>query len=254
MPFTYAHPALILPLVGRVRLRGWISGLVAGSMAPDFARLVPGVGREYSHSIQGMLFLDLPLATLLAAMIALFLVPRAARLPGLGGFERSSGDPIAWHWLVPGALLGCATHLGWDVFTHGDHRIFHAAFLDRKVADTVAGPFLVRQLAWIVNTVAGLAAIAAAVFAHLRRERVPLRSFVAPSWLRMAAVAAAPLAVVPLEHPVRLGSLMADAAMILNSDRPLVHLAILASGLGLAGQFLYETRGKKKLDRSVAAA
>lgn len=245
MPLTYAHPALILPLAGRVRLRGWLSGLVAGSMTPDFARLVPGIGREYSHSIHGMFLLDLPMAIVLALLTTLFLIPHAARLPGLGGLERSSDDRIAWLWLAFAAILGCATHLGWDVFTHGDREIFHAAILDRKVADTAAGPFRVRQLAWAVNTLAGLAAMAIVAVFHLRRARVPLRLFFAPCWLRMGAVAIVPLVVIPLEHPVRLGSLMADIAMILHSDRPLVHFAILASGLGLAGMFLYETRRKK---------
>lgn len=185
------------------------------------------------------------MAAVLAALATLVLIPRAARLPGLGGLERSSGDRIAWHWLVLAALIGCATHLVWDVFTHGDRVIIHAAFLDRKIADTVAGPFLVRQLAWAVNTLAGLAAIAIAVFVHLRRTRVPLRSFFAPCWLRMGVVGIVPLLIIPLEHPVRLDSLMADIAMILNSNRPAVRLAILASGLGIAGAFLYETRRKK---------
>lgn len=244
MPLTYAHPALILPFLGRVRSRGWLSGLVAGSMTPDFARLVPGVGREFSHSIPGLFLLDLPVAILIAAFATWVLVPRAARLPGLQGLSRPASDRIAWHWLALAALVGCATHLGWDVFTHGEHKIFHAAFLDRQIADTDAGPFRVRQLAWALNSLAGLLALGIVGFLHLRRARIPLRSFLAAPWLRMAALTLAPLVVLPLEHPVRLSSLMGDVAMILHSDRPLVRLAILASGAALFGMFLFETRRK----------
>lgn len=214
-------------------------------MTPDFARLVPGIGREYSHSVQGLFLLDLPMAVMLAVLATLFLIPRAARLPGLGGIERSSGDRIAWPWLVFAAFIGCAGHLAWDVFTHGGRIIIHATFLDQKIADTVAGPFLLRQLAWAANTLAGLAAIAIAFLLHLWRMRIPLRTFLAPCWLRMGLVALAPLVAIPLEQPVRLDSLMADIAMILYSNSPLVHLAIIASGVGFAGTFLFETRRKK---------
>lgn len=242
MPLTYAHPALILPFVGRVPSRGWVSGLVAGSMAPDFARLVPGVGREFSHSVQGMFLVDFPLAIMLAVLASLVLIPRAARLPGLASLARPAQDRIGWGWLALASLIGCITHLGWDYFTHGSHRIFHAAFLDRVVADTAAGPFFVRQLAWPVNSFLGLVALTIASILFLRRSRTPFRAFLAPSWLRMGAVALLPLVVLPMEHPVRLESLLSDLAMILHSDRPIVRTAILCSGLGLMGVFLLETR------------
>jgi hypothetical protein len=242
MPLTYAHPALILPFVGRVSARGWLSGLVAGSMAPDFARLIPGMGREFSHSIPGMFLVDLPLAIALAFLASLILIPRAARLPGLQSLARPSGERFAWHWLALAALIGCATHLGWDVFTHGDHKIFHAAFLDRKIAHTEAGPFRVRQLAWAVNTLAGLAALFVVGLIHLKRARTPILSFLSWPWLRMGAVTLVPLVVLPLEHPIRLATLMNDLAMILHSNRPMVHLAILTSGFGLVALFLFETR------------
>lgn len=246
MPLTYAHPALILPFAGIVPARGWLCGLVAGSLAPDIARLIPGIGREFSHSIQGMFLLDTPLAMVLAVLATLFLIPRAARLPGLHALARSPGDRIAWHWLALAALIGCATHLGWDYFTHGNHRIFHAEILDRKIAHTDAGPFRLRQLAWAVNTLAGLLALAIASLLFLRRTRTPLRSFLSAPWLRIAAVTLLPLMVLPMEHPLRLDSLMDDVATLLHSNRPRVRMGILASGLGLMAMFLYESRLRTK--------
>jgi len=223
-------------------------------MSPDFARVLPGVGRELSHSIVGMFLVDIPLAILLAVVATFFLVPRATRLPGLGGLSRSPGDRIDWRWLALAALIGCSTHLGWDVLTHGDHRVFHAAFLDRDLAYTPAGPFRVRQLAWPLNTLAGLVALAIAGFLHLRRTKTPLRSFLTPPWLRMAAIAMIPMVVIPMEHPIRRASLTSDLAMILHSDRPLVRLAILASALGLMALFLFETRRPKLSTPTTSAA
>lgn len=99
-----------------------------------------------------------------------------------------------------------------------------------------------RQLAWPVNSFLGLVALTIASILFLRRSRTPFRAFLAPSWLRMGAVALLPLVVLPMEHPVRLESLLSDLAMILHSDRPIVRTAILCSGFGLMGVFLLETR------------
>lgn len=65
MPFTFAHPAIVLPL----RKCKWFSfsALVFGSMAPDFEyffRMQPF--SVYSHTMLGLWLVDLPIAVLLA--------------------------------------------------------------------------------------------------------------------------------------------------------------------------------------------
>ncbi|MGN7470479.1 DUF4184 family protein [Brevibacillus sp. SAFN-007a] len=76
MPFTFSHPAIVLPL----RRQGWVSfpALVWGSMAPDleyFLRMQPY--SVYSHTLPGLFCVDLPL------VIALYVVYRYVVAKGL---------------------------------------------------------------------------------------------------------------------------------------------------------------------------
>src|SRR3982751_1614052 len=66
MPFTFSHPAIVIPLqklVGR-----WVSltGLVVGSVVPDFEYFIRMRSEKgFSHSIPGVFLFDLPLGLLL---------------------------------------------------------------------------------------------------------------------------------------------------------------------------------------------
>jgi len=67
MPFTFSHPAIVLPL--KYFPKKWFSltGLVIGSMVPDFEYFIRmKVKSIYSHTIDGIFWFDLPLALLLA--------------------------------------------------------------------------------------------------------------------------------------------------------------------------------------------
>jgi len=132
MPFTFAHPAAVLPVHRRWPRPFVLSALVIGSMAPDFAYLPPFfASRTMSHSLAGSflfcvpagfvvylvfhLLLKAPLTTLLPARIrrqASFSLSAAPRLP-----DRSLPAVLASLW------LGVLTHLVWDGFTHDPTRI-----------------------------------------------------------------------------------------------------------------------------------
>ena len=61
MPFTFAHPAAVLPF-GLFPPR-WISmtGLIVGSLMPDFEYFLRlKVQSDYSHTIAGLFLFDLP--------------------------------------------------------------------------------------------------------------------------------------------------------------------------------------------------
>ena len=67
MPFTFSHPAIILPF--RYLPVKWFSftGLVIGSLTPDFEYFIRmKVQSIYSHTLLGIFWFDLPLAILLA--------------------------------------------------------------------------------------------------------------------------------------------------------------------------------------------
>ncbi|MEU0790800.1 DUF4184 family protein [Amycolatopsis sp. NPDC005961] len=120
MPFTLSHPAAVLPLARRPLVP---AALVAGSVAPDvfwFVPRLPGVGLTRTHELTSVLWLDPLLALVLLAvfqivlkepLLALAPRPLAERLPRRFSWRRPG-------WIALSLVVGAATHVGWDAFTH----------------------------------------------------------------------------------------------------------------------------------------
>jgi uncharacterized protein DUF4184 len=125
VPFTLSHPAAVLPLA-----RGPLapSALVAGSVAPDlfwFVPRLPGVGLTKTHELTSVLWLDPLLALVLLAVFHVLLKrPLLALAPKpLAGRLAAPARGFTWRrpgWLAVSLVLGAATHVGWDAFTHED--------------------------------------------------------------------------------------------------------------------------------------
>ena len=131
MPFTPAHVAAVLPLVGLSRQqRGrprWVvpSALVIGSMVPDLLYFVPiRSDRNLSHSLTGVVTLDLVLGLLFVALWRVVAAPVVRDLsPGRVRRKLPVPPPPTLPealWAVPGVVLGALTHVGWDSFTHAN--------------------------------------------------------------------------------------------------------------------------------------
>lgn len=128
MPVTLpAHAAAVLPLC---RLGGgrWLppSALVAGACAPDAAYLYKPLS-SLSHSWPGLVLFCLPAGLALWVWLEALVLPVLRRvLPEVGGvqwgrFLLTRGLPSTpqGHMLAALAvLLGAATHVLWDGFTH----------------------------------------------------------------------------------------------------------------------------------------
>nr|WP_237421370.1 DUF4184 family protein [Flavobacterium sp. HBTb2-11-1] len=74
MPFTFSHPAIILPL--RYLPKSWfsITALTIGSLTPDFEYFLRmKVKSDYSHTLDGIFWFDLPLALLLTFLFTILL-------------------------------------------------------------------------------------------------------------------------------------------------------------------------------------
>lgn len=142
MPFTLSHAAAVLPGIRRDGTgRGPLvaSALVAGSFAPDMTyyadTAIPGAMEfgQVTHAAWGVFTVDVLIT---AATVALWLLLReplvallprtwqgrvyacvrgAGRAPGSG--TRGARDGA---WFVVSAVLGAATHVVWDAFTHHD--------------------------------------------------------------------------------------------------------------------------------------
>jgi hypothetical protein len=126
MPFTFSHPAAVLPIHSRLTNSIPLSALVIGSLVPDAAYYLPM--REHfkqnSHTLLGTFSSSLPVGILmwllfywLAAPVT-FLLPAPHRqviAPELT--RRVTSLPQALG-VVCGILLGAWSHVLWDSFTH----------------------------------------------------------------------------------------------------------------------------------------
>jgi hypothetical protein len=128
MPFTFAHPAIVLPL-DNLKTR-WFSltGLITGAVVPDFEYFIRmHIYSIYSHTIGGLFWFDIPLSVLLA-----FLFHNLVRnslfdnLPPILNRRLSFYKTFNWnnylkkHWPVVllSIFIGACSHLFLDAFTH----------------------------------------------------------------------------------------------------------------------------------------
>lgn len=127
MPFTFAHPAAVLPLRGLGRLR--MAPLIIGAVTPDMPYYVPQRFAHFgpeTHSIVGSFttclvlgYAALAFAFLLRRPLTALLSARARWLclTALAPFDRR---PLEWLLASVSIILGVWTHLLWDSFTHND--------------------------------------------------------------------------------------------------------------------------------------
>jgi hypothetical protein len=145
MPFTLAHAAAVLPFR---RTRLIMSALVVGCFAPDFEYFLGHHG-SFGHTLTGMFALDLPLGLVVLWLFHRYAKePLAACLPE-GARERlnlgSNTLPInsfsSFALIVCSLLVGIATHISWDAFTHPRYWIYdHLHFLHETVSLSLFGP------------------------------------------------------------------------------------------------------------------
>lgn len=184
MPFTLAHPAAVLPFRRFGARYTSLSALVLGSMMPDlgyfFALRVPAA---LTHSVAGIFLFCLP-AGLLAYVLfhAILRRPMIALAPdAVSGrmnvtnpwFPRTAGSLLA---IVLSIVIGAATHLGWDAFTHAHTAVTRNVELLRALVGPVAGPQVrVFKVLQYFSGVLGLAILAASA-AKWMRLTPPARS------------------------------------------------------------------------------
>lgn len=133
MPFTFSHPAIVLPLTSLSKKWFSLTGLVIGSLTPDFEYFLRmRIKSNYSHTLDGLFWFDLPLGLLLAFIfhksvrnslfdnLPLFLKSRFV------AFERFNWNDYFkknWFVVVISILIGASSHILWDSFTH-EHGYF----------------------------------------------------------------------------------------------------------------------------------
>lgn len=128
MPFTFAHVAAVLPLLRRRKARWSATGLVLGSIAPDFEKFLRlSAHNGHSHSWLSLFYFSCPVAVGLAFLFhGVVRRPLLAHLPHWLRQRLARYTSFDWpryfrqHYgrVLGSVLVGALTHLGWDSFTH----------------------------------------------------------------------------------------------------------------------------------------
>ncbi|WP_027346569.1 DUF4184 family protein [Hamadaea tsunoensis] len=158
MPATFpSHAAAVLPLkLWRPR---WFDGvaLVIGSTAPDLGyALIPFHLYASTHAWLSLLWWSLPVTVALSVLARWSAPVAAAHLPDIAGLRDygvlGSSRP-RWWITISSAVLGAATHVLWDTFTH--------AYAPRPLHGmSIAGLPWWHLLQYVSTVVGGLVAVA----------------------------------------------------------------------------------------------
>lgn len=128
MPFTFSHPAAVLP--AKYLPEKWVSmsALVVGSITPDLEYFIRMKNLSlYSHTWLGLLWYDMPVGfafifvyhllirDALISNLPLFLKSRLSRYGGFNWIQYLKQNFIV---VLLSLAAGIATHIAWDGFTH----------------------------------------------------------------------------------------------------------------------------------------
>lgn len=117
MPFTLAHPAVVLPIRRLDKL-----ALIVGSLAPDFVYFLQGqASLGIGHTAWGVAAVDLPLCVVVFwayAFIAPVLWRYTPDVLNLNHCPKPAKSPKQWGVFVVSAVIGIISHIMLDSFTH----------------------------------------------------------------------------------------------------------------------------------------
>ena len=167
MPFTLAHPVASLPLKKYLGDYGALSALFIGAIIPDFVYMLPPEFVYYyrleSHTLMGLIKVCLPMGIgffylyhLLMAPVIVSAFPSmlARKLPrhlSLGQCPPSNNS----HAIIVSLLIGAATHIILDAFTHERHFPQYIELLRTPLATLDGYPIMPFRVLQHLGTVFG---------------------------------------------------------------------------------------------------
>lgn len=130
MPFTFSHPAVILPFCKAKKIPVSVTGLVIGSIVPDLEFLFLLRESDYvGHLWPGIILFNIPVA-ILAAFLFHYLIRNSLILHLPKFFQQRFTGFLSFNWpayfkkhylsFIVCVLLGVASHVFIDAFTHQD--------------------------------------------------------------------------------------------------------------------------------------
>ena len=180
MPFTFSHPAIVLPLI-KARLNLSATALIIGSMIPDFEYFVRMKDTSrYSHTLIGIFWFDIPLA--LAVCFIYHLIVRNTLFDNLPSFLKDRFSVYKsfdwakyflknWAIVLVSIIIGTVSHILWDGITH--NTMFYVNQADLSTMMKIGTINLAGyKFLHLISTIAGGLAVIYAIFA-LERIRQP---------------------------------------------------------------------------------
>lgn len=176
MPFTFSHPALVIPFLhARTRYK-WLSttGLIVGSIAPDFEKFLRlKLASSHSHTLASVFYFSCPVSIALAFLFHLVVRRHLiAHLPAVLYRRFASFSRFDWtahfrrHYVsvLLSIVMGAMLHLFWDSFTHPNTLMATLwPMLKEKVwIGSWSAPLF--QIMGLVNSAAGAVAILWAIW------------------------------------------------------------------------------------------
>ncbi|GIZ07276.1 DUF4184 family protein [Flavobacterium sp. UMI-01] len=128
MPFTFSHPAVVLPFLDNKKISA--SALIVGTVSPDlWYFFTMGLAGGISHTLLGVFVVDLPLSIL--TLFLFHLIVKKALLQNSPFFIQSRTQQLQhFDWIkyfkmnyvtvILSIIFGALTHLGLDSLTHCD--------------------------------------------------------------------------------------------------------------------------------------
>lgn len=174
MPFTFSHPAIVLPL--SCLPKRWFSctGLIIGSMTPDFEYFIRmKIKSEVGHTLIGLIGFNLPLGIILAFVFhnivrnTLFdQLPEClqSRFYPYRQLDWTSYFTQKWLVVLISISIGTLSHIFWDGFTHINGYFVTLIPILQQTTIVFGKQFYVSNILQHVSTVLGALAIFFAIY------------------------------------------------------------------------------------------
>ena len=172
MPFTFSHPAIVLPVTYLPKKWYSLSALIVGSMTPDFEYFIRMKDMsKYSHTWTGLFWFDIPLA-----LILIFVFHNVVRntlieyLPFSLNIRFSKFEKFNWNKyfqenkmaVFTSLIIGIASHLIWDDFTHnGGYFVDAIPVLSAQINFLNHTVYIYEILQYLCSVVGGLVMVIA---------------------------------------------------------------------------------------------
>ncbi|PWV94481.1 uncharacterized protein DUF4184 [Paenibacillus cellulosilyticus] len=127
-PFTFAHPLYAIPLKAVKPRYLSVSGLILGSMSPDFEYFLALEPRQtIGHTFKGLLLETIPLCVILLILTHLMIKSFTSHLPSIAQLDVRAYQRIrlvdlrslrSWIVFIVSVIIGFYSHLFVDAFTH----------------------------------------------------------------------------------------------------------------------------------------